>query len=213
MGQGRLPHGYTNQSWLDGELVVKQYHGVDAAERLRVEVAALARVAGVVPVPDVVQVDSVAARAAVTFVPGRHGQELIDEGHAAQVLKAAGRTLRRLEDGVPGLVHGDYGPQNLLLDPESLEVVAVLDWEFAHDGDRVEDLAWAEWIVRLHHRDAVRYLPALFDEYGGRPDWALRQSVMVQRCARFAEICALNGDQTATEMWRSREQLTRSWHE
>jgi aminoglycoside phosphotransferase (APT) family kinase protein len=180
---------------------------------LRVEVAALARVAGVVPVPDVVQVDPVAARAAVTFVPGRHGQELIDEGHAAQVLKAAGRTLRRLEDGVPGLVHGDYGPQNLLLDPESLEVVAVLDWEFAHDGDRVEDLAWVEWIVRLHHRDAVQYLPALFDEYGRRPDWALRQAVMVQRCARFGEICARNGGQTAAEMWRSREQVTRSWHE
>ena len=85
---------------------------------------------------------------------------------------------------MPGLVHGDYGPQNLLLDPESLEVVAVLDWEFAHDGDRVEDLAWAEWIVRLHHRDAVQYLPSLFEEYGQRPDWALRQAVMMQRCAR-----------------------------
>ena len=213
MAQRRLAHGYTNHSWLDGDLVVKQYQGVDAAERLRVEVAALARVAGVVPVPDVVRVDRVAARAAVTFMPGRHGQELIDEGYAAQVLKAAGRTLRRLEDGVPGLVHGDYGPQNLLFKPGSLEVVAVLDWEFAHDGDRVEDLAWAEWIVRLHHRDAVQYLPTLFEEYGQRPDWALRQTVMMQRCARFAEICALNGDQTAAEMWRSRAQVTRSWHE
>jgi tRNA A-37 threonylcarbamoyl transferase component Bud32 len=145
VAQGRLAHGYTNQSWLDGEFVVKQYEGVDAAERLRVEVAALARVGGVVPVPDVVHVDPFAARAAVTFVPGRHGQELIDEGHAAQVLKAAGRTLRRLEDGVPGLVHGDYGPQNLLLDPESLEVVAVLDWEFAHDGDRRPPLPSVPW--------------------------------------------------------------------
>jgi len=211
--QRRLAHGYTNQSWLDGELVVKQYEGVDAVERLRVEVAALARVVGVVPVPDVIQVDPVAARVAVTFVPGRHGQELMDEGQAAQVLKAAGQVLRRLDDGVPGLVHGDFGPQNLLFHPESIEVVAVLDWEFAHDGDRVEDLAWAEWIVRLHHPEAVQYLPALFDGYGRQPDWALRQAVMVQRCARFSEICARNGDQTAAEMWRSREQATRSWHE
>jgi hypothetical protein len=49
--EGRLAHGYTNQSWLAGELVVKQYQGVDAAVRLGVEVEALARVAGVVPVP------------------------------------------------------------------------------------------------------------------------------------------------------------------
>jgi hypothetical protein len=26
-------------------------------------------------------------------------------------------------------------------------VTAVLDWEFAHLGQPVEDLAWAEWIV------------------------------------------------------------------
>ena len=213
MVEGRLAHGYTNQSWLAGELVVKQYQGVDAGVRLGVEVAALARVAGVVPVPDVVKVDPVAARVAMTFVPGRHGQELIDEGRATQVLSAAGRTLRRLDQGVPRLVHGDFGPQNLLYDPESLEVRAILDWECAHDGDRVEDLAWAEWIVRLHHPEAVQYLPGLFDGYGQRPDWARRHDVMIQRCAGLRDICVLNGDQAAACMWRSREQVTRSWRE
>ena len=44
------------------------------------------------------------------------------------------------------VVHGDYGPQNLLFNPISHEVVAVLDWEFSHSGAAVEDLAWAEWI-------------------------------------------------------------------
>jgi tRNA A-37 threonylcarbamoyl transferase component Bud32 len=209
----RLAHGYTNQSWLDGELVVKQYQGVDAADRLRIEVAALARVAGVVPAPDVVEVDPARGRAAMRFVPGRHGQELVDEGHTAQVLVTAGRTLRRLDEGLPGFVHGDYGPQNLLLDPGSLEVVAVLDWEFAHDGNRIEDLAWAEWIVRLHHADAVQYLPALFEGYGWRPAWALRHAVMLQRCSQLSDICARNGDQAAAEMWRSREEVTGSWRE
>jgi len=146
-------------------------------------------------------------------VPGRHGQELVDEGYAAQVLVAAGQTLRRLDEGLPRFVHGDFGPQNLLLDPGSLEVVAVLDWEFAHDGNRIEDLAWAEWIVRLHHADAVQYLPALFEGYRWRPRWALRHAVMLQRCTRLREICVRNGDQAAAEMWRSREQVTRSWCE
>jgi aminoglycoside phosphotransferase (APT) family kinase protein len=29
------------------------------------------------------------------------------------------------------LVHGDYGPSNVLLDPASFRVVAVVDWEWA----------------------------------------------------------------------------------
>ena len=40
----------------------------------------------------------------------------------------------------PVLVHGDFRIGNLLVTPE--ELVAVLDWEFAHIGDPREDLAW-----------------------------------------------------------------------
>jgi aminoglycoside phosphotransferase (APT) family kinase protein len=140
-------------------------------------------------------------------------EELINENHARQVLAAAGQTLRRLQAGVPGFVHGDYGPQNLLLKPGSLEVVAVLDWEFAHDGDPVEDLAWAEWIVRMHHGNSAENLPALFEGYGRRPAWPLRHTAMQNRCGQLREICLRRGDQAAAEMWRLREQLTRSWRE
>ena len=68
---------------------------------------------------------------------------------------------------MPGLVHGDYGPQNLLLEVAPWKVSALLDWEFAHAGDPIEDLAWAEWIVRMHHTDAVGALSALFVDVGG----------------------------------------------
>lgn len=44
------------------------------------------------------------------------------------------------EIGLPALVHGDLGLQNLLLDGDRLSVV--LDWEMAHIGDPVEDLAY-----------------------------------------------------------------------
>jgi aminoglycoside phosphotransferase (APT) family kinase protein len=40
------------------------------------------------------------------------------------------------------LVHADYRTGNFLAD-ESGEVRAVLDWEMAHIGDPLEDLAWA----------------------------------------------------------------------
>jgi aminoglycoside phosphotransferase (APT) family kinase protein len=38
------------------------------------------------------------------------------------------------------LVHSDLNPKNLLFDPETLELVAVLDWEYAHAGHPFTDL-------------------------------------------------------------------------
>ncbi|MFB9314847.1 phosphotransferase family protein [Nocardioides plantarum] len=38
------------------------------------------------------------------------------------------------------LVHSDLNPKNLLLDPTTLEVTALLDWEFAHAGHPFTDL-------------------------------------------------------------------------
>jgi aminoglycoside phosphotransferase (APT) family kinase protein len=53
--------------------------------------------------------------------------------------------LRWLERRAPGcekptLTHGDFRIGNLLVGPQGLN--AVIDWEFAHIGDRHEDLAW-----------------------------------------------------------------------
>ena len=38
------------------------------------------------------------------------------------------------------LVHSDFNPKNILVDPDTLEVTGVLDWEFAHAGYPVTDL-------------------------------------------------------------------------
>lgn len=47
-----------------------------------------------------------------------------------------------LEDRVDRscLVHSDFNPKNLLVDPESLQVTGLLDWEFAHAGSPYADL-------------------------------------------------------------------------
>ena len=42
--------------------------------------------------------------------------------------------------GEPTLVHGDYRLGNLIIGPEGIR--SVLDWELAHIGDPMEDLAW-----------------------------------------------------------------------
>lgn len=44
------------------------------------------------------------------------------------------------------LLHGDAGPGNFVVDDG--EVTALIDWEFAHIGDPVDDLAWLEFRSR-----------------------------------------------------------------
>lgn len=68
-----------------------------------------------------------------------------DALHPQPVAAAAVRWLRRHLPPPSGrlcLVHGDYRSGNFLFDTEG-EIHAVLDWEMAHLGDPLEDLAWS----------------------------------------------------------------------
>ena len=59
------------------------------------------------------------------------------------LLAVADRAERVLDREPPTrtcLVHSDLNPKNLLVDPETLEVRGVLDWEFAHAGGPTTDL-------------------------------------------------------------------------
>jgi aminoglycoside phosphotransferase (APT) family kinase protein len=65
------------------------------------------------------------------------------------------------------LVHGDYRTGNYLYSPEG-EILALLDWEMAHIGDPLEDLAWSLDLRQnvdkpglagglISNRDAIRF--------------------------------------------------------
>lgn len=67
------------------------------------------------------------------------------EVHPHPVADAALRWLHRHEPPPAqrlSLVHGDYRLGNILHDPSG-EVRSVVDWEMAHLGDPLEDLAWS----------------------------------------------------------------------
>jgi aminoglycoside phosphotransferase len=217
-GPGRsrtsVRHGYTNATRIDGRRVVKRYLGKDAAARMRAEVDAIRRTAGRVPVPPIVQVEEAECVVIFDRLPGRHGQELIDEGDGDRVLEAVGRTLRSLHAGSqpPTWTHGDYGPQNLLFDRATLEVTGVLDWEFARRGDPIDDLAWAEWIVRMHHPGAASSLGRLFQGWGDEPAWDRRQAAMLSACHRFRDRAEHLGDPPAAALWARRARITADWH-
>jgi aminoglycoside phosphotransferase (APT) family kinase protein len=76
------------------------------------------------------------------FVEGR----LPELGHLSPEeidgLREVALDAQVLLDSVPRacLVHSDLNPKNLLLDPETLALTGVLDWEFAHAGHPFTDL-------------------------------------------------------------------------
>ncbi|MES4907907.1 MULTISPECIES: phosphotransferase [unclassified Streptomyces] len=219
-----LKHGYTNRTLGDGAVVKKTYEGPDAELRLDRERTLLTRLRGRLPVPPVHEAGN--GTLTLGFMPGAPGQELLDAGHAVEVLEACGELLRRIHeagardegevDEGKVLVHGDYGPNNVLLDPVTFQVTAVVDWEFAHLGDPVEDLAWCEWIVRTHHPGHRHALDGFFRAYGGDavPPWPVRRAAMLARCASLREFCHRwepNGP--AVTLWRERAIATAGWQE
>ena len=86
-----------------------------------------------------------------------HYEAIIDAGEAGvePTLRAAIRWLRRNpppEPAKPAIVHGDYRAGNFLFTPDG-RISAVLDWEMAHVGDPLEDIAWAlnpAWPMTRH---------------------------------------------------------------
>lgn len=99
----------------------------------------------------------------------------------AEVADAAQDTLDRAGRFV--LVHSDLNPKNLLLDPGTLEVRALVDWEYAHAGHPGTDLGN---LLRFDRHPA--YVDAVLATYcehrGGDPAEVLDQ-------ARAADLWAL----------------------
>ncbi|WP_329342841.1 phosphotransferase [Streptomyces sp. NBC_00663] len=221
-----LKHGYTNRTATDGTVVAKTYEGPGADLRLRGERLLLERLQGRLPVPPVRAAD--ARTLTLGLMAGVPGQELLEEQPAA-VLAGCGEMLRRIHATPPDvlagdggeaaaggvLVHGDFGPQNVLLDPGTFAVTAVVDWEFAHVGDPVEDLAWCEWIVRMHHPHHRHHLPAFFRAYAAQvPPWPVRRRAMLDRCEALRRFCAREEpDGPGVRLWRERTTLTSGWRE
>lgn len=218
-----LDHAYTNRTSGDGCIVVKEFIGPEAAARRDREEACLRALRGLVPVPEVLGVSGL--ELSTRFVAGVHGKDLLASGQADAVLAACGETLHRIqqidpltvfEEAAPSqvVVHGDYGPNNLLLDPLTMTVAAVVDWEWAHPGGAVEDVAGCEWIVRTFHPRQVDALTEFFTAYGQRPSWEARQAAMIAKCRRLLDFAQTRDPDGPTVEVRRRQLVeTESWHE
>ena len=217
----RLRHGYTNATRrLSGGLIENRYEGPESSERCEREISCLRHLEGLLPVPCIAQADPGVPALVMHRVPGMHGQDLIEHGRASQLLGLLGSALAMLQSlptsvipGLPGsgsvIVHGDYGPQNVLVHDE--QISALLDWEFARVGEPVDDLAWAEWIVRMHHPEQIGALPALVEASGLRLGWGNRHDAMVRRCEELLQVSERSHSAAPTELWTSRLRATERW--
>jgi aminoglycoside phosphotransferase (APT) family kinase protein len=88
-----------------------------------------------------------------------HWERVLDEDELEPqpITRAVIRWLRRNPPPPPqklAVVHADYRTGNFLVDREG-EIRAVLDWEMAHLGDPLEDLAWGINPVWQWSRDGL----------------------------------------------------------
>ncbi len=101
----------------------------------------------------------------------------------------------------------------MLFTADGRGVTALLDWEWAHAGRAVEDLAWCEWIVRRHLPVHTAALPHLFDGYGACPPWPDRQAAMLAKCRTMLAAPRPMAERAgARRRWTANIALTLSWN-
>jgi tRNA A-37 threonylcarbamoyl transferase component Bud32 len=141
MSVERLAHGYSNGTRLVDGIVEKRHLGPSRHIAAKREANFLQSVAESFPVPRVLAYDPAEPLLCLERIEGENGQALVERGLDTEVLLLCGMFLKRigtidvsgldfLENEGPCLVHGDYGPQNLLMSHDATEVRGIVDWEW-----------------------------------------------------------------------------------
>jgi aminoglycoside phosphotransferase (APT) family kinase protein len=95
------------------------------------------------------------------------------------------------------LVHSDFNAKNLLVDPDSLEVTGLLDWEYAHAGHPFTDLGN---LLRFE-RDEV-FTDAVLAAYTGRRGGSAGEALGLARAAdlwALVDLAARRGENPVVE--------------
>jgi aminoglycoside phosphotransferase (APT) family kinase protein len=111
--------------------------------------------------------------------------------------------------------HGDFCPVNVLIQRSNVEVVGLLDLEFARIADPLFDAAWWGWVVRYHHHERwVAAWPHLLAAAGIAPGAATTARVLALqrlRCLEMVDYHAHERTPEAVAMWIERLGVTLGW--
>ena len=103
------------------------------------------------------------------------------------------------------LVHSDLNPKNLLVDPETLSITGVVDWEYAHAGHPFTDLGNA---LRFDREPA--YAEAVLAAYADRRGTPPHQALQLARAADLWALVDLAGRRAENPVAARAEQLLRT---
>jgi tRNA A-37 threonylcarbamoyl transferase component Bud32 len=165
--------GYTNSTYLENQAVVKTYSGADAQDRFLTELAMYRQLQFISFMPELLSYDQDTLTIKTRHIADRHAQDLLED-HCDSVPLILGKLVRALQviaidtigeqKGIASnvLVYGDFGPQNLLFAHGSFSEPCLVEWEWAHFGDKSEDISLAEWIIRMHYAASKQMIASLY---------------------------------------------------
>ncbi|MFC0673468.1 RIO1 family regulatory kinase/ATPase domain-containing protein [Brachybacterium hainanense] len=194
-------HGFTNDTRSTKAGVEKIFSGPSGARRWSREVEALQRFAGTGYPPQLVDRSRSELRVVTRLIRGVNGAEILrapQSTEAEGLMRSAGRVLEDL--GRDGVVHGDFGPQNLLVTDEG---VRVIDWEWCGAlTDPDLDAFWFDFIVRYHYPHAASLLPTFWRACGHDPDPRRGRDVLLS--AFGIRVAECSPGSPAIDSWRTR---------
>ena len=125
----------------------------------------------------------------------------------ADGLQALAVDAQTLLDTVPRvcLVHSDLNPKNLLLDPGTLELTGVLDWEFAHAGHPFTDLGN---LLRFDRDEP--FSAAVLAAYDARRGVPPEQALALARAADLWALVDLSARRAANPVAARADRLLRA---
>ncbi len=102
-------------------------------------------------------------------------------------------------------MHSDLNPKNLLLDPDTLALTGVLDWEFAHAGHPFTDLG-----NLLRFDRAPAFAEAVLTAYAARRGTAAGEALALARAADLWALVDLAARRTANPVAERADRLLRA---
>ncbi len=219
MKEKNKPIELSNQIIITPQDVLKRYQGPGVIQRWKTEQQLLQTLAGELPLPKLLD-HPVDAEILMEKTSAVAAVELIHENNSAVILAEIGSLLAHLQSlpvrdlhhflkGNGGiLVHGDFSLETIHLDSLTYHPLAIMDWEWAHLGDAVEDVAWMEWFIRMQMGKFTRDLPTFYEAYGSTPPWNSRKDAMIEQCLRRLEYARMVGRRKSIQHWQSMLQIT-----
>ncbi len=220
-----MKYGYTNHTKKRNGKVFKHYIGNDAATRMELEVCALRELSGKVKIPELESLNKEKHQICMNFINGIHAMDLLHSDYSMQIQNLCGKALRELQEispetlrgkvpgGGPIIVNGDFSVKNILVSQDYSKIVAVLDWEQVHLGNKLEDLCWHELVLRLNSPQASELMNAFFEGYGEIPPWKARQKGMLHRLDKIIAEAANENNSETTLFWQNKRVVAESFQE